>query len=193
MNTVYFATGNKDKLLISQTICAKFNIKVEQVVVKIDEIQGENSVLIAQDKARRAYEGSSKPIVISDDSWEIIALNGFPGAYMKSINEWFKPQDFIRLMSNIEDRRIILHQFLVFYDGNIMKIFKNKIHGKITNQPRGENIQTPSMTVTELEFDNGKTMAEVFELGEKVVAKRYLTHRDVWHKFSEWYCNQNKI
>lgn len=193
MDTVYFSTGNKDKLLISQIICSKFNIKVEQVVAKIDEIQGEKSVFIAQDKARRAYESSSKPIVISDDSWEITALNGFPGPYMKSINKWFKPQDFIRLMSDIEDRRIILHQFLVFYDGNIMKTFKNKIHGKITDKPRGKNIQSPVMTVIELEYDNGMTMAEVFELGKKVVAKRYLAHRDVWHKFSKWYYNQNKI
>jgi XTP/dITP diphosphohydrolase len=187
MHSVYFATTNKEKLVIAQTVCSQFNIKVFQASADIDEIQGEDPVPIVKDKAKRAYELLLKPIVVSDDSWDIPALNGFPGAYMKSINSWFKPNDFIRLMKEIEDRTIIFHQYLAYYDGDTMKVFRNDIKGKIIHKPRGKNDKSPNMTVTELDIDNGKTIAEVFEQGEKAVAERYLTHPDAWHLFAEWY------
>ncbi len=187
MHSVYFATTNKEKLLIAQTVCSKFEIKVEQASADIDEIQGEDPFLIVKDKARRAYELLAKPIVVSDDSWDIPALNGFPGPYMKSINSWFKSEDFLRLMDGVKDRTIVLHQMLAYYDGKTMEVFENDIMGKIIDEPRGTNDKSPNMAVTELDQDNGKTIAEVFEQGEEAVAKRYLSHPDAWHLFAEWY------
>ena len=187
MGTVYFATSNHEKMLIAQTVCCKYKINVEQASIDIDEIQGEDPMIIVQEKAHRAYEGLSKPVVVSDDSWDIPALNGFPGPYMKSINKWFKSDDFLRLMSGIKDRSIILHQLLAYYDGSNMKVFRNDIHGKIIDEPLGKNDRSPSMTVTVLDHDNGKTIAEVFEQSEKAVVERYLTRPDAWHRFADWY------
>lgn len=192
MSTVYFATSNQEKMLIAQTVCSKFDIKVERANIEIDEIQGEDPVIIVRDKARRAYEGLSKPVVVSDDSWDIPALNGFPGPYMKSINKWFKPEDFLRLMSGVQNRSIILHQLLVYYDGSTMKVFSNDINGKVIDRPRGKNDQSPNMTVIVLDQDNGKTIAEVFEQGKDGVIDRYKTRPDVWHGFAEWYKSETK-
>ncbi len=187
MNTVYFATSNQEKMLIAQSVCSKFDVKVEQARVDIDEIQGEDPVVIVKDKARRAYEVLSKPVVVSDDSWDIPALGGFPGPYMKSINHWFKPDDFLRLMNGIEDRSIILHQLLAYYDESTLKVFSNDIHGKIIDEPRGRNDRSPNMAVTVLDLDSGKTIAEVFELGQEAVVERYQTRPDVWHSFVNWF------
>ncbi|HUD05645.1 MAG TPA: non-canonical purine NTP pyrophosphatase [Candidatus Saccharimonadales bacterium] len=192
MDTVYFATSNQEKMLIAQTVCSKFNINVEQASIDIDEIQGEDPVIIVQDKARRAYEGLSKPVVVSDDSWDIPALNGFPGPYMKSINKWFRSDDFLRLMKGINDRSIILHQLLAYYDGSTMKVFSNDIHGKVIDESRGKNDRSPNMTVTVLDHDNGKTIAEVFEQGEKAVVERYLTRSDAWHGLADWFNTETK-
>jgi non-canonical purine NTP pyrophosphatase (RdgB/HAM1 family) len=191
MNTVYFATGNKEKMLIAQTVCSKFGIRVEQAAIEIDEMQGEDPVAIVKDKVQSAYDGLSKPIIVSDDSWDIPALNGFPGPYMKSINKWFKSEDFLRLMNGVQDRAIILHQYLAYYDGSTMQVFKNDIPGKIINEARGKNERSPNMTVTVLDHDNAKTIAEVFEQGEKAVVERYLSRRDAWHEFAEWFSKQN--
>src|ERR1035437_9937513 len=81
MKIVYFATTNQEKLLIAKTVCEQASITVKQTVFDIDEIQGEDPELIVKDKARRAYEKLGKPVVVSDDSWNIPALNGFPGPY----------------------------------------------------------------------------------------------------------------
>ena len=179
-------------MLIAQTVCDKFNIKIKQASIDIDEIQGENPVIIVKDKAYRAYKVLSKPVVVSDDSWDIPALNGFPGPYMKSINHWFKPDDFLRLMNGIEDRSIILHQLLAYYDGYTMKVFSNDIHGKIIDEQRGRNDQSPNMTVTVLDHDHGRTIAEVFEQGQKAVVERYLTRPDAWHSFVDWFNSETK-
>jgi len=186
MSRIYFATSNQEKMLIAKTVCSKFNIDIEQAIIDIDEIQGEDPLKIVKDKALNAYTCLTKPVVVSDDSWDIPALNGFPGPYMKSINKWFKPDDFLRLMSGVNDRSIILHQLLVYYDGKNMRVFSNDIRGKIIEHPRGQNDRSPSRTVIVLDNDNEKTIAEVFELGEKAVVKRYITRPDAWHGLAEW-------
>ena len=68
-----------------------------------------------------------------------------------------------------------------------MKVFSNDLHGKIINESHGKNDRSPNMTVTVLDNDNGKTIAEVFEQGKTAVAERYLVRRDAWHNFTEWY------
>lgn len=188
MNPIYFATTNAEKLLIAQTICTRNNLQVEQVALDIDEIQGENPELIVRDKAARAYEQFQKPVIVSDDSWNVPALNGFPGAYMKSINYWFTPEDFLRLMHGIEDRRVVLQQWLAYTDGATTTLFSNDIPGRFTTEARGPlNPKSPNMSVIELDDDNGRTIAEVFGKGESAVAERYKTRRDAWHGFVAWY------
>lgn len=182
MNIISFATTNKEKLLIAQTVCGQAGIDIQQEILDIDEIQGEDSELIVRDKVMRAYSSLEKPVVVSDDSWDIPALRGFPGAYMKSINTWFTEDDFLRLMNGIEDRTIILHQYLAFYDGKKLEIFRNDITGKVIKEIRGHNSKSPNMSVIVLDADSGKTIAEVFEEGGGAVTDRYKDRRDVWHE-----------
>ena len=189
MKSIYFATSNQEKILIAQTVCADADVTVQPVALEIDEIQGEDPEVIVRDKAQRAYEQLGKPVVVSDDTWDIPALRGFPGAYMKSINYWFTPDDFLRLMNGVSDRRIILHQYLAYTDGSVTQVFKNDIPGQILSEVRGKNEKSPNTMVTALDSDDGKTIAEVFEQGEDAVVARYKNRPDVWHGFVEWYKN----
>ncbi len=189
MQTIYFATSNREKIQIAQAVCSEANLVLKPVTLDIDEIQGEDSEAIVRNKAARAYQCLGMPVVVSDDTWDIPALKGFPGAYMKSINYWFTPDDFLRLMDGVEDRKIILHQYLAYNDGNVTEVFKNDIPGRIINEARGKNEKSPNMTVTVLDCDNDKTIAEVFEQGEEAVVARYKNQPDAWHGFVEWFKN----
>jgi len=189
MKSIYFATSNQEKIQIAKTVCAEVGIAVHSAALDIDEIQGEDPEVIVRDKVQRAYEQLGKPVVVSDDTWDIPALKGFPGAYMKSVNHWFTPDDFLRLMKGINNRRIILHQYLAYTDGNVTEVFKNDIPGQIISEARGNSEKSPNMTVTVLDSDNGKTIAEVFEQGEEAVIARYKNRPDAWHGFIEWYKN----
>ncbi len=187
MEKIYFATGNLEKIQIAKTICQSTDIIIEPVSLDVDEIQGENPEIIVADKASRAFMLFGKPLVVSDDSWNIPALNGFPGPYMNFIHSWFTPKDFLRLMDGIENRTVILHQYLAYTDGKNTKIFNNNIPGVIINEVRGENKKSPNMSVIALDADKGKTIAEVFEQDEEAVVSRYESTRDVWHEFVDWY------
>ena len=187
MQIIYFATSNAEKVQHAQIVCAEFNISLSVVDLAIDEIQSEDPVRIVRDKVLRAYDKFGKPVVVSDDSWDIKALNGFPGPYMKSLNHWFKPEDFLRLMDGVKDRTIILKQLLAYTDGKTIKIFKNDIYGKIIDEVRGANDKSPNMAVIALDDDNGKTLAEVFESGRPAIIERYEKRPEVWHKFIQWY------
>jgi len=191
MKDLYFATGNKEKMQIAQSVCGPQGLKVISIDLDIDEIQGEDPEIIVRDKAMRAFEKVKEPVVVSDDTWDIVALKGFPGAYMKSINYWFSSDDFLRLMHGIEDRRIILHQYLAYTDGNVTEVFRNDIPGKIIHKARGRNDKSPNMTVIEIDSDNGKTIAEIFEQDKDKITERYKKRRDVWHEFVDWYKNNS--
>jgi XTP/dITP diphosphohydrolase len=188
MSEILFSTSNPEKTLIAKTICSAKGLNVEQISLDIDEIQGEDPKVIVEDKVRKAYQKIKKAVVVSDDSWDIPALNGFPGPYMKSLNHWFKAEDFLRLMDGINDRTIIIHQYLSYFDGKNIYTFKNDFSGKVTLEPRGKNDRSPSTMITELDIDNGKTIAELFEEVEQgALINRYLTNNDVWHEFVTWY------
>ena len=187
MNSIYFASSNQEKIQIAQTVCAEANISVQPIGLEIDEIQGEDSEAIVRDKVRRAYEQVDRPVIVTDETWDIPSLRGFPGAYMKSINQWFMSRDFLRLMQGITDRRIVLCQYLAYTDGVLTKVFRNDMPGQIINEARGTNDKSPSMTVIALDCDNGKTIAEVFEQGTDAVIARHKNQPDVWHEFLSWY------
>lgn len=187
VKTLCFATTNKQKIQLAKTVCNEAGIILKTVSLDIDEIQGEDPEIIIRDKLTRAYQKLGKPVVVSDDSWDIRALKGFPGPYMKSINYWFEPEDFIRLMYGIKDRHITLHQYLAYTDGKITKVFSKDIEGEIINEPRGESEKYPDMTVIALDSDNGKTIAQVFDQGVGAVEDRYKNRPDAWHELVEWY------
>ncbi len=106
---------------------------------------------------------------------------------MKSINSWFKPQDFIRLMQGAKDRTIILHQLLAYTDGTTVKLFENDIFGKIVDYPAGDSKKTPLMQVVALDSDNNLTIAQALEQDRGVLKRRHNDRKDPWHSFIQWY------
>lgn len=183
--TIVFVTGNAEKFANARAICHKYGLEIEQVVADIDEIQGEESERIARDKAHRAYELVGKPVVISDDSWSISALNGFPGPYMKSVSHWFTPQNFIDLVQNTQDRSVTLHQYLVYKDQVETVIFQHDHSGKIVVSPRG-NSKTAWHNVVSMDADNGKTLGEVIEAGLLNDPERSERQGDAWYSLLQW-------
>lgn len=187
MQPIIFASGNPEKRAIAQQACDAANVPLECISLEIDEIQGEDPTIITRNKAERAFEVYGNPIVVSDDSWSIPALKGFPGPYMKSINHWFTPEDFLRLMDGISDRSVYIHQFLAYFDGVEYRLFSRDIPGVIAMEAHGKRGKAPIMNVVKLDVDEGKTLAEVFEQPEAALRRRYETRHDAWHDLVEWY------
>lgn len=183
-----FATTNAEKLHIAQMQCQKHGLTLQQISMPdIHEIQGEDPRVIIEHKARAAYELLQKPVVVSDDSWHIPALNGFPGPYMKSINYWFTNDDFLRLMQGITDRHVYIQQYLAYADQTTCVVFNADIPGTILTEARGTNTKAPIMNIVALDDDNGLSIAEAYAQGYANNPERYAKRPDAWAALSEWY------
>jgi hypothetical protein len=65
MSEILFSTSNPEKTLIAKTICSAKGLNVEQISLDIDEIQGEDPKVIAEDKVRKAYQKIKKPSLLA--------------------------------------------------------------------------------------------------------------------------------
>ena len=182
---ILYVTGNAEKFRQAQTTCQEFDIQLEQDRMEAVEIQAESGAPIALDKATKAFVHFQKPVVISDDSWSIPALKGFPGPYMSWVNDWFTIEDWLNLTRPLKDRRIILTQFVVYQDADTQKIFYKTLEGVLLTEPRGKTVYPHSLLVS---FDGGKTTnAEFHARGESATAHL----PNVWRDFAEWHGNQH--
>lgn len=181
-NLVVFVTGNANKFQEARTIMNPFGIKLEQTKVSIDEIQSESPEDVTIDKAKKAYEKVKKPLFVNDSGWIFTALNGFPGPFMKYINKWFTPEDFINLLARYDNKEVILQETLVFTDGNIVKVFKRNIKGKILDKPQG-NKGVPSDQVISLS-SNEQSISETYDNTAK---ENNTTNDSIWKDFAVWF------
>lgn len=184
-----FVTGNAFKFAMAQGKCAADGVELEQIETEIDEIQGDSPELIAKDKAQKAYEAIGKPVIVGDDSWCISGLNGFPGPYMKQVNNWFTAQDFINLTHDLEDRRITLTQYLVYTDGIETVLFSKGATGILLKEPRGES-DMALWQVCAMDYDGGLSIAEAHAAGLDKDPKRIAAHPDAWGDMIAWLKNR---
>lgn len=187
MPSLIFATGNNEKFSIAQAACRPHGIELIQQSAGTEEIQSEDLEYIIRHKAETIFAKLGRPVIVSDDSWQVPALNGFPGPYMKSIDHWFTPQDWLDLMARHDDRRIILVQQLAYCDNNGCTVFRNEYTGHILPDARGNYGRTLQKVVT-MPSDNGLSISEVYDRGVKHEGRDVI---EGWRDFIDWYNEQH--
>lgn len=184
---ISYVTGNKSKYENAKKFFAERDIEIEQQALSVPEIQGSDCVEIAVSKAKEAWRQVGKPLFINDASWSIPALGGFPGPYMKYINQWFEPVDFIHLMEGKKDRTIILKDVIVYIDGDGHTVFTNEHPGVVLEQIAEIPCRHPSDAVISLS-SNGMSVGEEISRGAF-----FIEDEDrVWEEFAGWLKNKNQ-
>jgi len=183
MSSLVFATGNDHKFYEGSNVLKTFGVTLEQRKIAVNEIQHHEPIEITKAKVRDIWNAIQEPLVVSDHSWNIPALGGFPGGYMKDITNWFSTDDFMLLMSDKVDKRIFLIEIVAYYDGKTMKVFENKRPGHFVDTPKGTSLPTFSRAV-EMEGE-GMTISQMFDKGNWDIdfPDRY-KH---WYDFGKWY------
>lgn len=176
---LYFITGNKNKIAIAEKFLKPFGIIFEPKDLNIEEIQSDNIEKVAMHKAKNAYSKVKKPLIVTDHFWSIPALGGFPGAYMKYINQWFTPDDVLNLMKNKNDRKAILTEMICYIDEKTIKTFSGTHEGKVLQKQQGGGLAT--QTVISLSED-GISIAKKLENNPSALDKG-----TVWEDFAKWY------
>ena len=187
---IAFITGNPHKLEEAKSVLKDYDITIESLQFDIEEIQHYNPLEITKAKVRAAYEKAGQSVVVNDSSWEIPALGGFPGGYMKDVVNWFTAEDFLALMKDKNDRRIILHDVVAYFDGEQLELFIYDQTGVFINEPRGEG--TSMNQVVSMENSGGLTIAEEFALRHDGVEINP-SHFQHWQKFGEWFTARDDL
>ncbi len=181
MKEILFITGNKRKVWQAQDILKRFDIQVNNQDLPVIEIQSSDPHEIAEAKAAAAFKIAKSPLIINDHAWSFPGLNGFPGGYMKDINHWFEPEDFLALMNGKQDRTAILTETIIYVDANKTKSFSVQIKGHMIHEPRGVGHVACERVVV---YDGReKTIAEHIDAGEHARDME----KSAWVPFGEWY------
>lgn len=183
MKPILFATGNMRKITEARATLAPLNIDIEPVKISIDEIQHMDPAEITKAKAKAAYAVVKQPVVVSDTSWAIPALGGFPGGYMKDVATWWQADNWLDIMKAQADKRIICMEHVAYYDGGVLQHFEERYEGRFVDTARGRTHDAESFEQVVILYGD-KTMAEQLAGGDIASAGETLGH---WQQFGEWY------
>ena len=182
---LHFITSNKFKVQRIVPTLAELGIQITVKELELLEVQSDSIEEIAAHKAKEAFKKLGEPLIVVDDGWFIKALRGFPGAYMKFINEWFTSEDFLRLMQGKTDRDVVFIQALCYIDAKGIKTFTYTATGQVLTKARGSTY--PSNNVISLSNDG-------VSLSEKVASNsRTIDDMAMWQEFADWLKENRKI
>ena len=176
---ILYITSNQNKIVTATRLLEPFGVKVEGLKVDgIIEPQTENIEEISIIKAKQAFEKVKKPLIVSDGSWIIPALKGFPGPYMAFVNKWFTSEDFLNLMKEKDNREIILRECVTYIDKDQIKTFISDTKALFVEKESGK--ATPIDQVISFRED-GKTIAQCENEGLPRIPQS-----DLWDEVGEW-------
>jgi XTP/dITP diphosphohydrolase len=110
MKEVIYATANKSKFEVLKLALEPFDIELIQKETDLPEIQSADIKEVAKDTVLCAFKEIGKPVITTDVSCLIKALNGFPGSFIKYVNKYLIAEDYLRLMSGKTDRSIVFQE-----------------------------------------------------------------------------------
>jgi inosine/xanthosine triphosphate pyrophosphatase family protein len=97
---VTFITGNERKVKVLKLLLDPYKVEFDHIKLDLEEIQTKDPSTLVLRKVQEAYSQIKRACFVEDTEWSIPALNGFPGLFMKYVNEWFKVEDWIKLMKD---------------------------------------------------------------------------------------------
>lgn len=178
---LYYITGNINKIRVANNFLNKLGVYFAAKDLKVTELQSESIEEVVIHKAKEAFKKLNQPLFVSDHFWSIRALNGFPGAYMKYINKWFKSSDILNLMSDKKDRSAILTEMICYIDKTNLKTFKQSHKGVVLYKSQGKG--DVGLTTISLSKD-GISIAQKLETNPSSLEEDKL-----WEDFAKWYKN----
>jgi XTP/dITP diphosphohydrolase len=135
MKIITFVTGNLYKFEVAKKTLEKTDVELVQEKLETPEIQSTDVVEIASYSAKWACEKLGKPVALTDVGWYIEALNGFPGPFIKFINQWLTADDLIKLMAGRENRKITVRGCLAYCEpGNEPITFVSEDYGTVAEK-----------------------------------------------------------
>lgn len=182
MRKLLYCTTNPVKFGLGAAVCSTFDIELVQQSVEVDEIQSEDPKKVIAHKVKAIYKLVKQPLLVSDDSWYIPALRGFPGPHMKSVNSWFNSEDWLTLVARYEDKRIFLNSHLAYIEDGKITYFDDHQERVFTPDFETEGSEPTILKTISLPGDS-RPVSNVW----RTDPDKLLTGRTLWEEFCTWY------
>ncbi len=137
---VTLITGNEHKLRNVKANLGSYGIEVEGEAIDTPEIQASEVGEVAEYSAIYANKLLKKPVLKMDVGFEISCLGGFPGPFVKYINEWLLPEKILEMIKEEKDRKARFVDVVSYCSGaKKVQSFKMILDGTLVDTVRGEN------------------------------------------------------
>jgi XTP/dITP diphosphohydrolase len=180
--TLCYLTSNRFKFQVAQQALLGTGIVLEQKRLAVPEIQSNSVEEIAEYSAQWASQQLDQPFIVTDAGFYIDALNGFPGPFIKYMNQWFNTDDLLRLMHGRAYRHTSVQDCLVYViPGHLPVSFSGTYQGTLATSP-GPSTGTP---IERLFIPQGyETPISEFSAEERV---SYWSNAKIWQAFKSYY------
>ncbi len=141
MTKILFVTSNKGKLLEAEKFLSPLKIEVKQLEISYPEIQTSSLEEVASFGIEWILKekGIKEAVMLEDAGLFIHALNNFPGVFSADVYKSIGLEGILRLMEDEEDRSAHFESCIAYRkEGSEPMIFKGKVDGTITHEPKGE-------------------------------------------------------
>lgn len=136
MKVLNFITSNDAKF---NQVRKLINFPIEQTKIDLLEIQSLDVEKIIEHKAKEAFKHLKKPVLVEDTSLTFKALGKLPGPFIKWFQSQLSNKGLCELVDGLKNRTTSAEVVFGLYDGKTLKIFRNKVVGKIAKKPMGKN------------------------------------------------------
>lgn len=133
MNSIYFVTGNKNKVQEAKKIL-KSPLKIAEI--DLDEVQSLDINKVVQKKAEAAFRILKKPLIVEDVGVFVDAWNGFPGPLVKFLHEAGDGsyELLLRMLGTEKNKKVHVKAVIGFHDGKKINIIEGSFDGKIVDK-----------------------------------------------------------
>lgn len=185
MKTITFVTGNSYKFEVAKKVLEAGGINLEQEKLETPEIQSVDVVEIASYSAKWACEKLGKPVALTDVGWYIEALNGFPGPFIKYINQWLTADDLIKLMEGRGNRKIMIRGCLAYCEpGKESITFVSEDYGTVAEKSV-KTSKAGAMSIDEVFIPDGYDKVSS-EISREEMVKYWSKTESYWNKLADY-------
>lgn len=129
-----FVTGNADKQREAERI---LGFRPNSRSIDLPELQSLDLSEILRAKALAAFAHLGCPVVVEDVSFEMLALNGFPGPMVKWMLESLGAEGLARVAITLGNPRARAICGLALHDGHRIHLFEGRTEGNLVAVRRG--------------------------------------------------------
>ena len=136
---INYITTNKFKVLVAKENLEPLGVEVEAKSIDCPEIQADTIEEVAKFSSKYASDFLGEDTLKNDSGIVIPALNGFPSAYSKYVDQTIGVDGILKLMDGVEEREAYFLEVLAYTEyGKEPVTFVSKTEGKLSKVKSGE-------------------------------------------------------